>query len=96
MEAERVNGPLAEPHNLFLRLRIRFFPFTKEKGNLVSIVTSERLIAKEENLDGSSSCRPPDSPRFRYSFEINYAGERLFGARGDNDTIERNFTAAEG
>jgi len=61
---------------------------------LVLIVSSgRRLIAKEETSDSPRSCR---SPRFRYSFEINYADERLFGARGDNDTIERNLMATEG
>lgn len=54
------------------------------------------LIAKEETFAGPRNCRRPDSPRFRYSFEINYADEQLFGARGDNDTIERNLTATEG
>lgn len=60
------------------------------------VSSGRRLIAKEETSDSPRSCRSPGSPRFRYSFEINYADERLFGARGDNDTIERNLMASEG
>lgn len=69
----------------------------RNRGNLVLIVSSGRcLIAKEETSDSPRSCRSPGLPRFRYSFEINYTDERLFGARGDNDTIERNLMVTEG
>jgi len=60
------------------------------------VSSGRRLIAKKETSDSPRSCRSPGLPRFRYSFEINYADEQLFGARGDNDTIERNLMATEG
>lgn len=107
MRVERVNGPSAEPHNLFLRSEIRFpsFPTLHSLPPPISLLSErERKSCIDCNLRASSNCQGRDfrrplklsgagSSRFRYSFQINYTDERLFGAKGDNDTIERNLTA---